>query len=252
MSNEHATPPHQPPGQPHGQPGAYGQHGQPTGQAPDAYGTQAPGPYGAQPSGPYGAQPPGPYGAQPPAAHGAQPSGPYGAQSPSPYATPPAHPPYPSSPGAAPYPQPGAHPHGWAGAAPYYGGPFQPVAMPGSVRAAQIVIFATTGIAVLLTVLVAGGAGAYSAGRFVGSYLATVVLCILAFQYAKAGNGVRVASIVLASVQILFGLSAMGQGMPLGFLWLGAAVAVTILLSQGSAGQWFRRHQANGVPPHHG
>ncbi|WP_193511928.1 hypothetical protein [Streptomyces griseoloalbus] len=220
MSNEHPTPPHQPPAQPHGQPGgpsrygppgAYGQYGQPPGQAPGPYGAQAPGPYGA----------------------------------------PPAHPPYPSPPGAAPYPLSGVHPHGWAGAVPYYG-PSEPPAMPGSVRAAQIVIFATTGVAVLLTVLVAAGAGAYSAGRFAGSYLATAVLCVLAFQYPKAGNGVRVASIVLASVQILFGLSAMGQGVLLGVLWLGAAIAVIVLLGQGSAGQWFRRYRAHGVPPQHG
>ncbi|MEU9355104.1 hypothetical protein AB0D65_29920 [Streptomyces griseoloalbus] len=248
MSNDHPTPPHQPPAQPHGQPhgqpgppGTYGPpgaYGQPPGQAPGPHGTPAPG----QAPGPYGAQAPGPYGPQP--------SGSYGAQPPGPYATPPAHPPYPSSPGAAPYPPPGAHPHGWAGAAPYYD-PSQPLAMPGSVRAAQIVIFATTGLAVLLTVLVAGGSGAYDAGRFAGSYLATAVMCVLAFQYAKAGNGVRVASVVLASLQILFGLSAMGQGIPFGFLWLGSAIAVIVVLSQGSAKQWFRRYRPNGVPPHH-
>ncbi|MFD8523033.1 hypothetical protein ACFV2D_23875 [Streptomyces capillispiralis] len=242
MSNEHPTPPHQPPGRPGhpaqpgqyghpaqpghygppgppGQPGAYNPYGQPPGQAPHPYGAQPPGP--AQPATPYGAP--------------AQPLTPYGAPAP------------------APYPPPGAQPPGRPGAAPYYG-PYQPhppLAMPGSVRGAQIVIFVATGLALLLSVLVGATAGAYSAGRFAGSYLPTLVLCVLAFQYPKAGNGVRVTSIVLASVQILFGLSATGQGMPLGILWLGAAIAVIVPLSQGSAGQWFRRHQANGVPPHH-
>lgn len=185
---------------------------------------------------------PGPYGS--PAAYG-----PYG-QPPGPYGSPPA--PQPPQPGAYPqpgtYPQPGAHPHGWTGAPPYYD-PSRPPAMPGPVRAAQIVIFATFGLGVLLTVLVGVAVGAEPAGRFFSTYLMTVVLFVLAFRYPRAGNGVRIASIVLASVQILLALSATAQGVPLGILPLGTAVAVVVLLSQGSAGQWFRRPRANGVPP---
>ncbi|GGW85586.1 hypothetical protein GCM10010297_02980 [Streptomyces malachitofuscus] len=211
MSNEQPTPPQQ---QPPGPPGQYG--------PPAAYGQ-----YGT---------PPGPYGT--PQAPGAQP-------------------PHPQQPGAfappGPYPQhprPGVHPYGWAGTPPYYD-PSRPLVMPGPVRAAQIVIFVTFGLGVLLTVLVAVAAGAESSGRFFSTYLMTVVLFILAFQYPKAGNGVRVTSIVLASVQILFALSATAQGIPLGILPLGTAIAVIVLLSQGSAGQWFRRPRANGVPPQH-
>ncbi|GGV26511.1 hypothetical protein GCM10010293_25090 [Streptomyces griseoflavus] len=191
---------------------------QPSGQ-PGAYGPPAA-------YGPYGQQPP-PYGQQPP-----------------PYGQPGAHP----RPGA--YPPPGAQPQGWTGGPPPYPyDPYQPAGMPGSVRAAQIVIFATFGIGVLLTVVTAATVGAEEAGRFFSTYLMALVLFVLAFQYRKAGNGVRVASIVLASVQILFALSAAAQGVPLGIVPLGTAVAVIVLLSQGSAGQWFRRQRVTGTPP---
>ncbi len=217
MSNEHPTPPEQ---QPPGPPGPYGPPG-------------AQSPYG---QGPYGAQP-GPYGTPP--APGAQP----------PYPQPPyPQPPYPQQPGAFPPPQPGAHAYGWTGTPPYYG-PSQPPAMPGPVRAAQIVIFATLGAGVLLSVVVAAGAGAESSGRFFSTYLMTVVLCVLAFRFHTAGNGVRVACQVLSVVQILFTLSATAQGVQLGIVPLGSAIAVLVLLSQGSAKQWFRRHSENGVPP---
>lgn len=224
MSNEQPAPQQQPPGQP-GPPGAYG--------PPAAYGGQGQqGPYAQQsPYGAYGQQ--GPY-----AAHGQQ--GPYG-QPPQPGAHP--------HPGA--HPQPGVQPHGWAaGVPPYPYDPSQPLGMPGPVRAAQIVIFATFGFGVLLTVAVAATAGPEEAGRFFSTYLMTLVLCVLALQYRKAGNGVRVASIVLASVQILFALSATAQGIALGIVPLGSAVAVIALLSQGTSGQWFRRRHMNGMPPH--
>lgn len=169
--------------------------------------------------------------------------------------TPPQQPPYgtygppPGPYGTPPAPQPGAHhPHGRTGAPPYYAPP-PPLTMPGSVRAAQIVIFATFGLGVLLTVLVGVTVGAESAGRFFSTYLMTVALFVLAFRYPTAGNGVRVASLVLASVQILLALSATAQGVLLGIVPLGTAVAVVALLGQGSAGQWFRRPRANGVPP---
>ncbi|MBT3151551.1 hypothetical protein HTV45_11760 [Streptomyces sp. CHD11] len=183
-----------------------------------------------QPSGrpgPYGQ--PGQYG--PPAAYGQyDQSGRYG------------RPPHPYGAPAPGYPHPGVPPY-------YDPSQQQPLAMPGSVRAAQIVIFVTFGLGVLITVLVGAVVGAEEAGRFFSTYLMSVALFVLAFRYPKAGNGVRVASIVLASVQILFALSATAQGVPLGILPLGTAIAVVVLLSQGSAGRWFRRHRADGVPP---
>lgn len=181
-----------------------------------------PGPYGQQ--SPYG-QP----GAQPPHGHPA-----YGQQ-----------PPY----GQPPYGQPPyGQPHGWPGAAPYPP-PAVPVGMPGPVRAAQIVMFATFGTGVLLTVLVAAGEGAEAAGRFFSGYLMPAVLFVLAFFFQKAGNGVRVASIVLACLQILLALSGTARGVPLGIVPLGTGIAVLVLLSREPAKQWFRRQRANGVPP---
>ncbi|MGA5209187.1 hypothetical protein ACPCSB_05685 [Streptomyces pseudogriseolus] len=175
--------------------------------------------------------------------------GPYGQQSPygqpwygqPSYGRPGAQPPYAQQ---APY----GHPHGWPGAAPYPP-PAVPVGMPGPVRAAQIVMFATFGIGVLLTVLVAAGEGAEAAGRFFSGYLMPAVLFVLAFFFQKAGNGVRVASIVLACLQILFALSGTARGVPLGIVPLGTGIAVLVLLSRAPAKQWFRRQRANGVPP---
>ncbi|MEU4011214.1 hypothetical protein AB0H30_22385 [Streptomyces pseudogriseolus] len=180
---------------------------------------------------------------------------------PGPYGPPPGQPPYGQAPygqqsaygqppyGQAPYGQsPYGQPHGWPGAAPYPP-PAVPVGMPGPVRAAQIVIFATFGVGVLLTVLVAAGEGAEAAGRFFSGYLMPAVLFVLAFFFQKAGNGVRVASIVLACLQILFALSGTARGVPLGIVPLGTGIAVLVLLSREPAKQWFRRQRANGVPP---
>ncbi|MEU0684496.1 hypothetical protein [Streptomyces albogriseolus] len=171
---------------------------------------------------------------------------------PGPYGPPPAQPPYgqpygqPGTPSPygqpSPYPQPPyAQPHSWPAAV--------PAGMPGPVRAAQIVIFAAFGVGVLLTVLVAAGAGAYGAGRFFGMHLMTAVLFVLAFRFPTAGNGVRVASVVLACLQIFFALSGTARGVPLGVLPLGTGVAVLVLLCREPSKQWFRRQRANGVPP---
>ncbi|MEU1083165.1 hypothetical protein ABZ368_23550 [Streptomyces sp. NPDC005908] len=276
MSNEHPAPsPQQPPGGPgpYGPPPAQQQPhpGHPAPAAPPArsagpaypsssapaYG--GPSPYLAQPAAqpPYPAQPgaPSPYatpGAQPPYGQPTTPPPygqpttppPYGQPSaPAPYGQPTALPPY-GQPGAQPYGQP----HGWPGAAPRPGYAV-PAGMPGPVRAAQVVIFATFAIAVLLTVLVAAGSGAEEAGRVFGTYLMVAVLFVLAFRFPRAGNGVRVASIVLASLQILLALGGAARGVPLGILPLAAGVAVLVLLCQNSAKQWFGRDSANGVPP---
>ncbi|MGA5519755.1 hypothetical protein ACPCK2_26390 [Streptomyces pseudogriseolus] len=185
---------------------------------------------------------PGPYG--PPPAQPPYGQAPYGQQSAY------GRPPYGQAPyGQAPYGQsPYGPPHGWPGAA-LYPPPAVPVGMPGPVRAAQIVMFATFGVGVLLTVLVAAGEGAEAAGRFFSGYLMPAVLFVLAFFFQKAGNGVRVASVVLACLQILFALSGTARGVPLGVVPLGTGIAVLVLLSREPAKQWFRRQRANGVPP---
>ncbi|MGA5796554.1 hypothetical protein ACPC27_26015 [Streptomyces cellulosae] len=124
--------------------------------------------------------------------------------------------------------------------------------MPGPVRAAQIVMFATFGIGVLLTVLVAADFGARESGRFFSSYLMPTVLFVLALRFRTAGNGVRVASIVLASLQIVFALGGAARGIPFGVLPVGTGIAVLVLLCQTSAKQWFRRQHTNGVPQQYG
>ncbi|MBT2908457.1 hypothetical protein, partial [Streptomyces sp. McG8] len=121
-------------------------------------------------------------------------------------------------------------------------------AMPGPVRAAQIVMFATFGIGVLLTVLVAADFGARESGRFFSSYLMPTVLFVMALRFRTAGNGVRMASIVLASLQIAFALGGAARGIPFGILPVGTGIAVLVLLCQTSAKQWFRRQHTNGVP----
>ncbi|MDG9716366.1 hypothetical protein [Streptomyces sp. DH24] len=145
-----------------------------------------------------------------------------------------------------PYPQPGAYAPPGAPYAPH--APTAPLAMPGPVRAAQVVIFVMAGLAVLLTALVAGGSGAESAGRYFAMYLMTVPLFVLAFRYATAGNGVRVASIVLASVQIVIALGATGRGTAGAFLPLAGTIALLFMLTPASSRAWFRRN-SDGVPP---
>ncbi|MGV9626150.1 hypothetical protein [Streptomyces sp. NPDC003487] len=148
------------------------------------------------------------------------------------------------APPAAPYPQP--HPP-YAPYAPYVATP--PGAMPTAVRAAQVVIFVMTGLAVLLTFVVAATVGARPAGEFFGAYLMTIPLFVLAFLYGSAGNGVRVTSVVLASVQIVIALGATANRTPGGILPLAGAIAVVSLLGNGSAGRWFRRPRGVPAPP---
>ncbi|MFI6687761.1 hypothetical protein [Streptomyces sp. NPDC050485] len=150
------------------------------------------------------------------------------------------------APGQAPYPQPGY------GQAPYpqapcgfgYGHPYGavvPQSMPGAVRAAQVVIFSMGGLSVLGSVIMGAVSGAEAAGAAIGANLCGWVLVVFAFLFDSGRGGVRITSIVFASVQILFGLGSIGAHRPAGVLPGLAAVAVVVLLSQGSAGQWFGR-----------
>ncbi|MDC0773049.1 hypothetical protein [Streptomyces sp. HD] len=123
-------------------------------------------------------------------------------------------------------------------------------------RAAQIVIWVMAGAGLLFTFLVAAVSGARASGQFFSSFLLTVPLFVLAFRYPKAGNGVRIASIVLASVQIVLGLGSLANrvaGAPValgGAIALAGAIALVVLLSQGAASAWFRRPRPGAVPNH--
>ncbi len=51
----------------------------------------------------------------------------------------------------------------------------------------------------------------------------------------------RVAAIIFASFGILLGLGGMSGGVPPGFFGFGASLSIVVLLSQRSAGAWFKR-----------
>jgi hypothetical protein len=191
-------------------------------------------PYG-QPAGQYGGDPTGqdgPYG--PPAGmHGGMHGGAYP----------------PPAPGA-PMPGAPAGPYGVPGAYGVY--PYAPVpapVMPGSVRAAQIVIWVLTGLMLLIVLVWGFGSSSWQAGRLIGANMMGWVLFLLSFRYPTAGNGVRITSIVLASLQIAMSFGGLSQGNGGGGFPLIGAIVVVVLLNQGSAAQWFQRPR-NPVDPY--
>ncbi|WP_159027793.1 hypothetical protein [Streptomyces pactum] len=105
-----------------------------------------------------------------------------------------------------------------------------------------------TGLVLLAVVVWGAGFGAEDAGRLFATNLMGWALFVLSFRYGTGGNGVRVASIVLASVQIAFSLGGIAQGNGGGGLPLFGAIAVVALLSQSAAAQWFKRPRAGGLP----
>ncbi|WP_454315149.1 hypothetical protein [Streptomyces phaeoluteigriseus] len=113
--------------------------------------------------------------------------------------------------------------------------------MPGSVRAAQIVIWVLAGLMLLVVLVIGFGAGSYDAGRLMGTNLMVWVLFVLSFRFPTAGNGVRITSIVLASLQIALAFGGLSQGNGSGGFALLGAIVVVVLLNQGSAAQWFQR-----------
>ncbi|GGV69657.1 hypothetical protein GCM10010277_79960 [Streptomyces longisporoflavus] len=139
------------------------------------------------------------------------------------------------------YPGPAMDP-AYAAYGAYGFGPLLPQKMPGSVRAAQVIIWTLSGMCLLGSVI--GGAlyGPEAAGAVLGSNFLLITLCVLAFRFHLPGHGKRVASIVLSSVQILVGFGALGRGAgPGGLILVGCSIALVILLGQGSAGAWFKR-----------
>ncbi|MGW7067589.1 hypothetical protein ACWGII_30185 [Streptomyces sp. NPDC054855] len=131
------------------------------------------------------------------------------------------------------------------GYGPAYGqgyGPVPPQGMPSGVRAAQVIIWVLSGMSLLGSIVAGALYGAEVAGAVLGANFPLVPLCVLAFRFQVPGHGKRVASIVLSSVQILVGFGALGRGAgPGGLILVGCSIALVILLSQGSAGVWFKR-----------
>ncbi|MEV0293800.1 hypothetical protein [Nocardia sp. NPDC050710] len=116
-----------------------------------------------------------------------------------------------------------------------------PTKMPGGVRAAQIVCWLFGGLGVGLSVL-AGVTDKWELfGALIWGFFPAFFLAIFACGFTVNGNGVRVVAIVFASFGTLVGLSGMSGGLPPGPLGFGASLAIVILLSQHSAGVWFKR-----------
>ncbi|MEV6768652.1 hypothetical protein AB0N05_08445 [Nocardia sp. NPDC051030] len=124
---------------------------------------------------------------------------------------------------------------------PYGQVPSYPTKMPGTARAAQIISWLFGGIGIALSVLAGVLGKPELCGTLIGGFLPAFFLALFAFGYTANGNGLRVAAIVFASIGILWGLSAMTQAKPPGLLGFGASLAIVILLSKRSAGDWFKR-----------
>ncbi|MFD5268020.1 hypothetical protein [Streptomyces sp. NPDC058335] len=186
-------------------------------------------PYG-QPAGQYGGDPTGqggPYGPPAGTQGGAYPPPAPGA-------------PMPGAP-AGPYGVPGGY-----GAYPYAPAP-TPV-MPGSVRAAQIVIWVLAGLMLLIVLVWGFGSSSREAGRLTGTNLMGWVLFVLSFRYPTAGNGVRITSIVLAALQIALSFGGLSRGDGGGGFPLIGAIVVVVLLNRSSATQWFQRPRDPAAP----
>ncbi|MET7653982.1 hypothetical protein [Streptomyces sp. NPDC005486] len=123
--------------------------------------------------------------------------------------------------------------------------------MPGSVRAAQVVIWAMAGLTMLIVLAWGFGSSAEDAGRLIATNLMGWVLFFMAFTYHRAGSGARTTSIVLASLQIVFSLGGLANGTGGGSLPLIGAIGIAVLLNQNSARSWFNRPRGNHLPYGH-
>ncbi|WP_125514776.1 hypothetical protein [Streptomyces sp. WAC 01529] len=123
----------------------------------------------------------------------------------------------------------------------YAYGPMAPQRMPGSVRAAQIVLWVLAGLVLLAAIVIGATGDAVTAGAVIGVNVLVMVAASLAWTFHKAGSGIRVTCIVLMSLHALSALGGAANGNPGGLLPLLGAIAVVVLLSQGTAGAWFKR-----------
>ena len=207
-------------------------------------------PYGPPP----GSPPPGgpPPGGPPPSGPPPQ-GGPYG---------------YPQQPPPPPgygYPPPGP---GYPGG-PGPGGPMMPMAMPGTVITARVLLFIAGSlwviVAVLMLVLVAnvqdlkdedlpGLSNAVDVASGIAVVFALIFAVIAALHivaasmFGKGAGGVRALAIVAASINSLVALLALvssldadGGNPVVPILWAGTAILTIVFCANGQASQWFNR-----------
>ncbi len=135
-------------------------------------------------------------------------------------------------------PPPGAYP-GYPQSAPAgYAWP----RMPSTVRAAQIIAWSVGALGIVIVGAVAVLSGDSERAGAVGfGYTMPFILAAFAFSFERGDNGVRITSIVLASLQGLCGLGATAAGQAPGLLVIIAGIAIVCLLAQRSARDWFTR-----------
>ncbi|MFJ8819691.1 hypothetical protein [Amycolatopsis thermoflava] len=130
--------------------------------------------------------------------------------------------------------------------------------MPGLMRGARVLLFVMGGMQLTVGVLVAGlwagviandGGNIADAVAIVGVLLGLGALSIvLGAKFATRGGGVRVATIVYASLMIMTCLGGLGLGDGFGPIFTGGPVIglacsgiILALMVTGQAGAWFNR-----------
>ncbi|MER8161543.1 hypothetical protein [Streptomyces sp. NPDC094472] len=117
----------------------------------------------------------------------------------------------------------------------------QPMAMPGQVRAAQVLFFVMGGFGLLAMVLAIVRGHAEAAGSISVTSLPAFIGLFCALRFPKRKPNSRGTAIFLASLMLFIGFGTMGQGQPVGLVLCAAGVTIVILLSQRRSGHWFRR-----------
>ncbi|RNG38002.1 hypothetical protein EEJ42_02145 [Streptomyces botrytidirepellens] len=107
----------------------------------------------------------------------------------------------------------------------------------------RVLAYVAAGLVGLSTVVAGAASGPEAVGAALGSSLPVIGLFVCALRFASAGPWTRTIAIVCASSMILFGLGALGRGIPSGIVELVLGIVLVVLLSQAQVGKWFRRPQ---------
>jgi hypothetical protein len=131
---------------------------------------------------------------------------------------------------------------------PMYGAPYPPqhgcpMTMPGTVMVARVLLFVLGGLFGLFALLVIGSASdpAYALGTMFVPLLPVVVAVVMACQFGRGPDRVRVGAIIAAVISALAGFASAANSNPLFFLPALVAVSVVVLLCMNDARTWFIR-----------